>query len=83
MLGERRIEEELKASVEDLVEKASQLLKEGNTRKLMVRHKDKVILDIPLTVGAIGAFLAPQLAALAIFSGLLTGCTITIEGTKQ
>ncbi len=79
MLGERRIEEELKASVEDLVEKASQLLKEGNTRKLMVRHKDKVILDIPLTAGVVAAFLAPQLAALAIFSGLLTGCTITIE----
>ncbi len=83
MLGKQRIEEELTATVEDLVEKASQLVKEGNTRKLTVRHKDKVIIEIPLTAGVVGAFLAPQLAALAIFSGLLTGCTITIEGAKQ
>lgn len=83
MLGKQRIEEELTATVEDLVEKASQLIKEGNTRKLMVRHKDKVIIEIPLTAGVVGAFLAPQLAALAIFSGLLTGCTITIEAVKQ
>jgi len=78
-LGKERIEEELTATVEDLVEKASQLIKEGNTRKLMVRRKNRVIVEIPLTAGVVGAFLAPQLAALAIFSGLLTGCTITVE----
>ncbi len=78
-MGKERIEEELTATVEDLVEKASQLIKEGNTRKLMVRRKNRVIVEIPLTAGVVGAFLAPQLAALAIFSGLLTGCTITVE----
>lgn len=82
-MGKEKTEEGLTATIEDLVEKASQLIKEGNVRKLMVRHKEKVIIEIPLTAGVVGAFLAPQLAALAIFSGLLTGCTITIEGTKQ
>ena len=83
MLGKERIEEEFTATIENLVEKASQLIKEGNMRRLMVKHKDKVIIEIPLTAGVVGAFLAPQLAALAIFSGLLTGCTITIEESKQ
>jgi len=82
-LGKQRIEEDLTTTVEDILEKVSQLIREGSTRKLMVRHKDKVIVEIPLTAGAVGAFLAPHLAALAIFSGLLTGCTITIEGAKQ
>jgi len=82
-LAKQRIEEDLTATVEDILEKVSQLIREGNIRKLMVRHKDKVIVEVPLTAGAVGAFLAPHLAALAIFSGLLTGCTITIERTER
>jgi len=83
MLGKQRIEEDLTATVEDILEKVSQLIREGNVRKLMVRHKDKVIVEVPLTAGVVGAFLAPHLAALAIFSGLLTGCTITIERAER
>ena len=82
-MAKQRIEEDLTATVEDILEKVSQLIREGNIRKLMVRHKDKVIVEVPLTAGAVGAFLAPHLAALAIFSGLLTGCTITIERTER
>ena len=83
MLGKQRIEEDLTATVEDILDKASQLIREGNVRKLMVRHKDRVIVEVPLTAGVVGAFLAPHLAALAIFSGLLTGCTITIERAER
>jgi len=83
MLGKQRIEEDLTATVEDILEKVSQLIREGNVRKLMVRHKDKVIVEVPVTAGVVGAFLAPHLAALAIFSGLLTGCTITIEKAER
>ena len=83
MLGKQRIEEDLTATVEDILEKVSQLIREGNVRKLMVRHKEKVIVEVPLTAGVVGAFLAPHLAALAIFSGLLTGCTITIERAER
>ena len=83
MLAKQRIEEDLTATVEDILEKVSQLIREGNVRKLMVRHKDKVIVEVPVTAGVVGAFLAPHLAALAIFSGLLTGCTITIEKAER
>jgi len=83
MLAKQRIEEDLTATVEDILEKVSQLIREGNVRKLMVRHKEKVIVEVPLTAGVVGAFLAPHLAALAIFSGLLTGCTITIERAER
>jgi len=82
-LAKQRIEEDLTATVEDILEKVSQLIREGNVRKLMVRHKEKVIVEVPLTAGVVGAFLAPHLAALAIFSGLLTGCTITIERAER
>jgi len=83
MLSEKRIEDKLMATAEDLAERIKELIKEGNARKLTVRHKDRVLFEIPLTAGVVGAFLAPHLAALAIFSGLLTGCTIVIESTKQ
>lgn len=77
-----RIEDELMEVADDLVRRAKQLVKETSSRRLTVRHENKTILEIPLTAGVVGAFLAPQLAALAIFSGILTRCTITVEETK-
>jgi len=78
-LSDRQIIDELIVVAEDLAERAKQLIKEGNAKKLTVRQKEKTILEIPLTAGVFGAVVAPYLAALGILSALLTKCTITIE----
>lgn len=65
---------------EDLVGKIKQLIKEGNVRKITISDKKgKELASFPLTVGVIGAVLAPVLAAIGAIAALVTECTITVE----
>ena len=65
---------------DQLLGKVRGLLKEGNIRKIIIKGKDgKVIAEFPLTVGVVGALLAPALAAIGAIAALVTECTITIE----
>ncbi|MFH1684221.1 MAG: DUF4342 domain-containing protein [Candidatus Margulisiibacteriota bacterium] len=72
--------EEFKVSGKELQEKVKKLLHEGNIRKITIKDRDKnVILAIPLTIGMIGAVIAPVLAAVGAVAALLTECSITVE----
>ena len=74
---------EFKVSGEKLVTKIKQLLKEGNTRRIIIKNeKGKVIMELPLTVGAVGVLLAPVLAAVGALAALLTECTIVVVKEK-
>ncbi len=70
-----------------LVEKVKQLIREGNIRRVRLLHGGKVVLEIPLTIGApaaaIGILAAPVLAALAAFAALVTECTIEVEKIEK
>jgi len=37
------------------------------------------LIDIPLTIGVVGALLAPQLAAIGAIAALITKSTILVE----
>ncbi|MDO8451616.1 MAG: DUF4342 domain-containing protein [bacterium] len=37
------------------------------------------LVEFPVTIGAVGAFLAPMLAAVGAIAALVTKCTIVIE----
>jgi hypothetical protein len=63
----------------DLVEKVKQLIHEGNIRRIRVLQKGGLIMEIPLTAGAIAILAAPALAALGAFAALVTECTIEVE----
>ncbi|MBU4098920.1 DUF4342 domain-containing protein, partial [Patescibacteria group bacterium] len=39
----------------------------------------KTLVEIPLTVGVIGAVIAPVLAAVGAIAALVTECSITVE----
>ena len=57
-------QEEIKVTGEKLVAKVTELIKAGNVRKITIKDKDgHEILSIPLTLGVIGAVIAPVLAA--------------------
>jgi len=73
--------EKVQVQGNELVEKVKEVIREGNVRKVVVKHEDKVVFEIPLTIGAIGAIIAPQLAAIGAVAALLTRCTIEIERT--
>ena len=72
--------EEFSVSASNLVDRVKELLHEGNVTRVIVKdEKDKVLLEIPATVGVIGAFLVPWLAALGVIAALVTNCRIVVE----
>lgn len=65
---------------EELVSKFKELIKEGNIRKITIKDKvGKTIAVFPLTIGVVGAVIAPVLAAVGAIAALLTECTISVE----
>ena len=72
--------EEFKISGEDITEKIKEIIKEGNARRIIIKNEDgKSVAEFPLTVGAVGALIAPILAAVGAMAALLTKCTIVVE----
>jgi hypothetical protein len=72
--------EEFKVDGEDLLKKVKALIAEGNVRKIIIKSKEgKTIVEMPLTVGVVGAVLAAPLAAIGAIAALVTECTIVVE----
>ena len=65
---------------EDLLNKIKELIREGNVRKITINDKSgKELMSFPVTVGVVGALLAPVLAAVGALAALIAECTITVE----
>lgn len=65
---------------ENLVKKVKELIAEGNVRKITITDKEgKELMTFPLTIGVVGALLAPVLAAVGAVAALIGECTITVE----
>jgi hypothetical protein len=65
---------------EHLLKKIKELVEEGNVRKITIHDKTgKEIMSFPLTVGVVGAVLAPVFAAVGAFAALISECTISVE----
>jgi hypothetical protein len=57
------------------------LVAEGNVRRVRIRQKERTIVEFPLTIGVVGAVLAPVLAAVGAVAALVTECTIDVQRT--
>ena len=67
---------------EALLKKVRELIAEGNVRKITITDKSgKELMSFPLTMGVVGALLAPILAAIGAMAALIGECTITVERT--
>jgi len=79
--------EKFTVSGSQLVEKIKQLIHEGNIRRVRLLHEGRVVLEIPLSIGApaaaIAILAAPVLAAVAAFAALVTECTIEVEKIEK
>lgn len=75
--------EEFRVDGEDLIAKVKNLINEGNIRRIIIKDKEgKIIFEIPLTFGVVGALIAPQLAALGAIAALLSEATVVVEKTE-
>lgn len=75
--------EEFSVNGEQLLNKVKEILREGNIRRVIIKDKTgRVLVEFPLTIGVVGAALAPALAAVGAIAALLTEATIVVEKTE-
>lgn len=55
-----------------------ELLQMGNVTRVRVRRDERVLLDLPVSAGLLGAVAAPRLSALAAAAALVTGCSLEL-----
>jgi hypothetical protein len=71
--------ESFKVAGNQLVDAVKKLLHEGNVRRVIIKQDARTIVEFPLTVGVIGAVLAPVLAAVGAIAAVLSECTLVVE----
>lgn len=80
----KKKDESFKVKGEELLKKVKQIIKEGNVRRITIKDKNgKVLIVFPLSVGVVGAVLAPVLAAVGAIAALVTECTISVERKEK
>ena len=71
-------------SGDEVVAKVKELVHEGNIRRIVIKNEEgRTLIDIPLTLGVVGALLAPQLAAIGAIAALVTHGTIVVEKVQE
>ncbi|HEY8345031.1 MAG TPA: DUF4342 domain-containing protein [Bacillota bacterium] len=80
MSADKIRQEEFKVKGEDVVAKIKELLHEGNIRRIIIKNEEgRSIIEIPLTVGVVGAMIAPVWAAIGAIAALVAKLTIVVE----
>ncbi len=80
MSEEKTRTEEFKVQGEALLSSVKQLIHEGNIRRIIIKNDEgKTLIEIPLTIGVVGALLLPTLAAVGAIAALVADCTIVVE----
>ncbi len=75
---------EFKVKADDLLNKIRELLEEGNVNRIIIKDdKGKVYLEIPVTLGVIGALIAPILAAVGALAAWAADFTIEVIRKDQ
>jgi hypothetical protein len=72
--------EEFKVSGSDVIDTVKRVIAEGNARRIIIKSEaGNTLVEFPVTIGAIGALIAPVLAAVGAIAALVTKCTIVVE----
>jgi len=76
--------EEYQVSGESLVAKVKELVHEGNIRRIIIKDEEgKILIEVPLTLGVVGAVLLPVWAAIGAIAALVADCTIVVEKEEE
>jgi len=78
-MAEKTFTESFRVAGEQLVDAVKRLFHEGNVRRVIIKHDGNTVVEFPLTVGVIGAVLAPVLAAVGAIAAALKECTVEVE----
>ena len=74
------VREELKVAGEQLLKTIRDIIHEGRFRRIIIRNDEgHTLLEIPLTLGLVGAMLVPVWAAIGAMAAMASGFTIIVE----
>ena len=80
----RTVTQEIKVTGEKLLTRVTELIHEGNVRRLIIKHEDgHVLMEIPLTLGVVGMALMPVFVAIGAMAALAANYTIVVEKTEK
>lgn len=78
------MKEEFKVKGEELIAKVKELIHEGNVRRIIIKDEEgKTYLEIPVTIGVIGAIFAPVLAAVGAIAAMVANLKIEVIRTED
>lgn len=75
--------EEFSVRSSEVIDKVKEIIHEGNVTKIRVKHEGRTLVDIPVTLGTIGAVVLPQLAALGVLVAVFKRCTIEVVRNEK
>ena len=74
--------QEIKLAGNQLVDKLRELVEEGNVRRIVLKKDDRVLFELPLTVGvgagAAAVLVSPMLAAVGAVAALVSDVTLVV-----
>ncbi|NWJ41961.1 MAG: DUF4342 domain-containing protein [Geothrix sp.] len=74
--------EEFKLEGGKVLDKIKDLIHQGNIRRIILKNEaGKTLIEIPLTLGLVGAALLPVFAAVGALAAVVTRMVIVVEKT--
>ena len=75
--------EEFKLEGGKMLDKIKDLIHQGNIRRIILKNEaGKTLIEIPLTLGLVGAALLPVFAAVGALAAVATRMVIVVEKTE-
>jgi hypothetical protein len=62
----------------EVIDKVKELVHEGNVNKIRIKSEGRTLVEIPVALGAIGAMVLPQIAALGVLVAMFKRCSIEV-----
>ncbi len=81
--GYQSYTEELQVMGEQLLATVKRLIHEGNVRRIIIKQDGRTVVEFPLTIGVVGAVLAPPLAAVGAIGALIAQCSIEVVRSDE
>ena len=75
--------EEFSLSGSEVLDKIKELIHQSNIRRIIIKNEDKkTLIEIPLTLGLIGAAFLPILAAVGAIAAVAANLILVVEKTE-
>lgn len=69
-----------RVSGDKVLGKIKELIHQGNVRRIIIKNDEgRSLIEVPLSVGVVGAVLVPVWAAIGAVAALVTSCSIEVE----